>query len=50
MEGNTPCQRPNPLLKFPGKGKIFQKKKSITSYTSHQLTYHDENWCEENWW
>ena len=40
------------LLKFPGKGKIFQRKKNIKSYKSHQMTYlirHDElgNWCLE---
>ena len=41
------------LLKFPGKGKIFQRKKNIKSYKSHQMTYlicHDElgTWCLEN--
>ena len=43
----------NLLLKFPGKGKIFQRKKNIKSYKSHQMTYlirNEElgNWCLEN--
>ena len=42
------------LLKFPGKGKIFQRKKNMKSYKSHQMTYlicPDElgNWCLENY-
>ena len=41
------------LLKFPGKGKIFQRKKNIKPYKSDQMTYliHDDdlgNWCLEN--
>ena len=36
------------LLKFPGKGKIFQRKKNMKPYKSRQMTYliHDDDLWE----